>query len=190
MAKAKKATVPVSIPDWGQNTPKQALSGYIARGDFAKDLERFFPDEERVGTQALDPTGNRLETLPAGARPAAEALDALVRTGTTPFMGHACSFEAYGFDCVKNELYGADEATYFGLAYDGFGDMYLLDLTTGAVLFYSHEEGTLEEGFDSLDTFAFAMSRVDAALKGRIAKHELEASFERLGLSARGLSDD
>jgi hypothetical protein len=89
----------------------------------------------------------------------------------------------YGFDCVKNELYDAADERYFGLGYDGFGDLYLLDVDTGRVRRWGHDRDPWEDGaeFASLDAFAFGILRNELAAQHRIDRAEMEACFSRLG---------
>lgn len=177
---------PADVAEFGQETAPDQLAGYIVRGDLARDLEAFFPGEE---PSAFDRDASRASevfaALPAPHRAAALAFDALVKAGKVPYL-QAASLNAYGFDAVKNDLYGAAEARYFGLAYDDMGNMQLLDLETGAVKGYEHEEGIFDKRrtFPDLDTWAFAMLRIELAAQRRTPKDAIEALFTRLGLDA------
>jgi hypothetical protein len=180
---------PLPIREWRQAIDVKEIPGYVARGDFAADLQSFFPHCRRV-TKLSDNAPLELasfvERLPDRHRPALVAFDALVRSWTFPALA-LCDVSAYGFDCQKNELYGADDDRYVGIAAENSGDMFLLDLEVGKVLEYSHEEGVFSEKgtFEDLDTFAFTMIRVEAARdkEKQIDKGELARVFERLGLS-------
>lgn len=177
---------PADVADFGQHTTRDQLAGYIARGDLARDLAAFFPGEKPA---SFDEDASRAPALfaqlPEPHRAAATALDALVKAGKVPYMG-STSFEAYGFDPVKNDLYGAADARYFGLAYEGMGNMQFLDLETGEIQGYEHEEGIFDErrAFPDLDAWAFAMLRVELAAQRRSPKDEVKALFERLELGA------
>jgi hypothetical protein len=181
---------PLPIRDWRQTVDAKELAGYVVRGDFAADLRAFFPHCKPV-TKLSDneplELASFVERLPEKHRPALAAFDALVRSWTFPWLA-LCDVSYYGFDCQKNELYGADSDRYVGLAAESSGDMFILDLETGKVLDYSHEEGIFSEKgtFEDLDTFAFTMIRVEAAREKekQIDKGELAPVFERLGLSA------
>jgi hypothetical protein len=180
---------PLSIRDWRQTIDAKEIPGYVTRGDFAADLRSFFPHCSRV-TKLSDHAPLELasfvERLPEKHRPALVAFDALVRSWTFPALV-LCDVSAYGFDCQTNELYGADDDRYVGIAAENSGDMFLLDLDNGKVLEYSHEEGIFSERgtFEDLDTFAFTMIRVEAARdkEKQIDKSELARVFEQLGLS-------
>ncbi|RKH14791.1 SMI1/KNR4 family protein [Corallococcus sp. CA053C] len=162
-----------TIAEWGEDVEASALSGYIERGDFAADAARFFPKAGRVAK----PGSEKVRAAPAG-----RALDDAVTGGGVPVMTIAFDFETYGFDCKKNDLYGANDDKYVGIASDGSGEMFLLDTTTGEVVRYAHEEGTVAPAFTSLDLLAFSLLRVEAAAKKLIPKAKLSALFKRLGL--------
>ena len=89
----------------------------------------------------------------------------------------------YGFDCVKNTLYDAEEERYFGLGYDGFGDLYLLDVDTGRVRRWGHDRDPWEDGAElaSLDAFAFGILRNELAHEERIDRTAAARCFARLG---------
>lgn len=174
-----------SVEDYGQQFQRAQLEGYIARGDFARDLDAFFGGVERSPLDADAGTfAARVASLPEAHRAAAIALDALAQGGKFP-ESTTCDFRAYGFDTVKNELYGATDARYVGLASDGSGSYQFLDVVTGAVLSYEHEEGIFEEprAFADLDEWAFTMIRVELVSQRRVAKASMRALFERLELS-------
>jgi hypothetical protein len=173
------------VEDYGQRFQRTALDGYIARGDLARDLEAFFADCERSTLDVDAGTfAERVAALPEPHRAAVVALDALAQGGKLP-ESTTCNFTAYGFDTVKNELYGATDARYVGLASDESGSYQFLDVVTGAVLSYEHEGGIFEEerGFASLDEWAFTMMRVELVSQGRVAKADMRELFERLELT-------
>ena len=78
----------------------------------------------------------------------------------------------------------ADE-TDFGLRYDGFGDLYLLDVDTGRVRRWGHDRDPWEDGaeFASLDAFAFGVLRSELVHQQRIDQAEAERCFARLGFA-------
>ncbi|RKH25386.1 SMI1/KNR4 family protein [Corallococcus praedator] len=166
-----------SLTEWGEATEVSALAGYIERGDFAADAARFFPKAPRVSK----PGSEKVRAVPAG-----RALDAVVMSGGVPSMTLAFDFDSYGFDCKKEELFGANDDKFVGIASDGSGEMFLLDVTTGAVVRYAHEEGTVAPAFTSLDQLAFSLLRVEAAAKKLIPKAKVSALFKRLGLTVAG----
>jgi hypothetical protein len=175
------------LKEWGQNFTAADLAGYVVRGDFERDLAAFFPTSRRVAEPAAGarPLAQWIDALPEAHRPAARAFDALVRSGKFPWLGLRFDVSGtYGFDCVRNELAGASDERYVGLSADGSGNMHLLDTTTGRVLGYEHEEGRFDpkRGFDDLDAFAFAMTRVEAAAAKRIPAKKLADLFKALGL--------
>ncbi|MFO0672533.1 MAG: hypothetical protein U0235_23470 [Polyangiaceae bacterium] len=183
---APLAAGPDAIADWGADASPATLLGYIERGDFAKDAKRFFPTAEPVSVEGLPKKSTKLAKLPAAHQASAKALDALARKGKLPYLGVAFDFSSYGFDCAEQDLYGAKGDELFGIASDGSGDMLLLDVTTGEVIPYAHEEGSLDRktAFESLDACAFAMLRVEAAAKGLIPKAALTKTLKTLGLRA------
>jgi hypothetical protein len=129
----------------------------------------------------------RREPLQPTAEPhkaAAFALDRFVRSGAMPSM-QTFQLSGYGFDCVKNELYDAEDERYFGLGYDGFGDLYLLDVDTGGVRRWGHDRDPWEDGaeFASLDAFAFGILRNELVNQQRIDRAEMESCFTRLGFA-------
>jgi hypothetical protein len=75
------------------------------------------------------------------------------------------------------------------LAYDAYGDLYLLDVENGRVLRWAHDRDPFEDGeeFESLDAFAWAMLRLELCSWQRIAATDLGAAFERLGFGWLGL---
>ncbi|NRD67474.1 SMI1/KNR4 family protein [Corallococcus exiguus] len=162
-----------ALTEWGESTEVSTLAGYIERGDFAADAARFFPKAPRVSK----PGSKKVRAVPAG-----RALDEVVTGGGVPSMTLAFDFDSYGFDCKKEDLAGANDDKYVGIASDGSGEMFLLDVTTGAVVRYAHEEGSVSPAFDSLDQLAFALLRVEAAAKKLIPKAKVSALFKRLDL--------
>ncbi|GEN10690.1 hypothetical protein SAMN05443572_112260 [Myxococcus fulvus] len=164
---------PVVLTEWGEATEAGALDGYVERGDFAADAARFFPKAARVS----NPGSKKVR----GAGPG-RVLDDVVKGGGVPVMTVAFDFSSYGFDAKKEELYGAAEDRYVGIASDGSGEMFLLDTDTGKVVRYAHEEGTVSPAFDSLDELTFALLRIEAAAKKLIPKPKLAALFKKLGL--------
>ena len=173
------------ISDWGQEV--EAVEGYIARGDLERDVEAFYADVKPVKKLEKPRTlKSFIGRVPESQRAAVEAFDALVRGKRFPALLRCFDVSSYGFDCVKNELYGAADARYVGLSSDGSGNMHLLDTETGQVLGYEHEEGRFDEkcAFQDLDAYAFTMIRVEAVAQKRIDPKELTTLFERLGLSA------
>jgi len=175
---------PPPLAGWGEDTKPPGLAGYVASGAFARDLATYFGDRDR--NKKPDPDAKRapkvFSQLPEAQREAATAFHALVKAGTFPML-RTCEISAFGFDCVSNELYGAEDARYFGLAYDDYGDMYLLDLPTGRVRRWAHDRDPFEddEDFESLDAFAFAVVRAELAAEGSIPSESLPALFNRLG---------
>ncbi|MFP2923619.1 SMI1/KNR4 family protein [Pyxidicoccus sp. 3LG] len=165
------------ITEWGEAIEASALTGYIERGDFAADAARFFPKAPRVEK----PASEKVRGVPAG-----RALDDVVTGGGVPSMTMAFDFDSYGFDCKKEELYGASDDKYVGIASDGSGEMFLLDVTTGEVVRYAHEEGSVSPAFASLDQLAFSLLRVEAAAKKLLPKAKVSALFNRLGLTTAG----
>ncbi|MFE8605541.1 SMI1/KNR4 family protein [Archangium violaceum] len=163
-----------TLTEWGETVEAGSLAGYIERGDFAADAARFFPKASRVSK----PGSEKVRAVPVGL-----ALDKVVKDGGVPSMTTAFDFDSYGFDCEKEELYGAADDKYVGIASDGSGEMFLLDVTTGEVVRYAHEEGTVAPAFASLDHLAFSLLRVEAAAKKVIPKAKLSALFKRLGLT-------
>ncbi|PTL85001.1 SMI1/KNR4 family protein [Vitiosangium sp. GDMCC 1.1324] len=168
---------PTKVTEWGETVEANTLTGYIERGDFAADAARFFPKERRVSK----PSSEKVRLVPAG-----RALDDAVTGGGVPSMTVAFDFDSYGFDCKKEELYGANDDKYVGIASDGSGEMFLLDVTTGEVVRYAHEEGSVAPAFTSLDELAFSLLRVEAAAKKLIPKAKLSALFKKLGLTTAG----
>jgi hypothetical protein len=162
------------LTEWGEAAEASTLAGYIERGDFAADAARFFPKAPRVSK----PGSEKVRAVPAG-----RALDAVVTGGGVPSMTIAFDFDSYGFDCKKEELHGAADDRYVGIASDGSGEMFLLDVTTGEVVRYAHEEGSVTPAFASLDHLAFSLLRVEAAAQKLIAKAKLSALFKRLDLT-------
>ncbi|MFP2905458.1 SMI1/KNR4 family protein [Pyxidicoccus sp. 3LFB2] len=162
------------VTEWGENIEASTFTGYIERGDFAADAARFFPKAPRVSK----PGSEKVRAVPAG-----RALDDVVTGGGVPEMTLAFDFGSYGFDCKQENLYGANDDKYVGIASDGSGEMFLLDVTTGEVVRYAHEEGTVAPAFTSLDQLAFALLRVEASAKKLIPKAKLSALFKRLGLA-------
>ncbi|MDC0716098.1 hypothetical protein [Nannocystis bainbridge] len=184
---------PKPIKAWGQEATPASLPGYVARGEFERDLAAFFPNGRRVTELAADsrPLAQWIDRLPEGHRAAARAFDALVRSGRFPWLGQRFDVSGtYGFDCVKQGLAGAADERYVGLSADGSGNMHLLDTTTGRVLGYEHESDSFdaERGFADLDAFAFAMPRVEAAASKRIPAKKLAELFKALGLTG-GLAE-
>ncbi|MCP3059018.1 SMI1/KNR4 family protein [Myxococcus sp. K38C18041901] len=161
------------LTEWGEGTKAAALAGYIERGDFAADAARFFPKAKRVSSSG----SKKVRGAEAG-----KVLDDVVKGGGVPTMTLAFDFSSYGFDCKKEKLHGAAEAKYVGIASDGSGEMFLLDTSTGKVVRYAHEEGTVSPAFDSLDELTFALLRIEAAAKKLIPKPKLAALFKKLGL--------
>lgn len=170
-------TSAAKITEWGETTEASALPGYIERGDFVADAARFFPKAARV----TRPSSEKVRRVPAG-----RVLDDAVTAGRVPSMTLAFDFGSYGFDCAKEGLYGANDDKYVGLASDGSGEIFLLDVSTGEVVRYAHEEGTVAPAFASLDQFAFALLRIEAAAKKLIPKPKVAALYKRLGLTAAG----
>jgi hypothetical protein len=163
-----------ALTEWGVTAEAGTLAGYVERGDFAADAVRFFPKAPRVSK----PGSEKVRAVPAG-----RALDEVVKGGGVPSMTLAFDFSSYGFDCKKEELYGATDDKYVGIASDGSGEMFLLDVTTGEVVRYAHEEGSVAPAFTSLDQLAFSLLRIEAAAKKMIPKAKLSALFKRLGLT-------
>ncbi|AKU94091.1 Thioredoxin [Labilithrix luteola] len=174
------------VKDFGQTIERETISGYIERGDLARDLAAFFP---KYAASKIDEDAARAKKafarLPKEHQAAAKALDALARGKKFPSLV-TTSLDAYGFDTVKNELYGATDDRYFGLAYDGMGNMQFLDLKTGKVLGYEHEEGIFDKrrAFPTLDEWAFAMVRLELVLERRVPAAAMKKLFKRLGLAA------
>ncbi|MCY1054423.1 hypothetical protein [Nannocystis sp. SCPEA4] len=176
------------LKEWGQGFARADLAGYVARGDFERDLAAFFPTARRVTELAGDarPLEQWIDRLSEAHRAAARAFDALVRSGRFPWLGQRFDVSgSYGFDCVRNGLAGAADDRYVGLSSDGSGNMHLLDTTTGRVLGWEHEGDGFDDrrGFDDLDAFAFAMARVEAAAAKRIPAKKLADLFNALGLA-------
>lgn len=170
----------VPIKDWGADTRAKAITGYIERGDLVADAKRFFPNAGKLVVEGLPKTFPKLAKLPA-----AVALASAVRKKQLPVLGIAIDFSSVGFDCAREALDGAADARYVGVGSDGSGDMYLLDTTTGKVHVYLHEEGKLAKlAFDSLDAFAFAVVRIEAARRGTIPKAALKKTLKALGIAA------
>lgn len=176
------------VKDFGQTIARAKIPGYIERGDLARDLASFFPkydaspiDEDAVRAKKV------FARLPAEQQAAAKALDALARGKKFPSLVTA-SLEGYGFDTVTNELYGATDDRYFGLAYDGMGNMQFLDLKTGKVLGYETDEGIFDKrrAFSTLDEWAFSMVRVELVNEGRVPAAAMKKLFKQLGLAAGG----
>ncbi|WP_244239348.1 SMI1/KNR4 family protein [Corallococcus carmarthensis] len=165
------------LTEWGENAEASTLTGYIERGDFAADAARFFPKAPRVSK----PGSKKVRLVPSG-----RVLDEVVTGGGVPVMTLAFDFGSYGFDCKKEELSGANDDKYVGIASDGSGEMFLLDVTTGEVVRYAHEEDSIAPAFTSLDQLAFSLLRIEAAAKKRIPKAKLSALFKRLGLTTAG----
>jgi hypothetical protein len=166
---------PGPIAEWGEATSKADLDGYVARGTFAADVARFFPKAKGCAPDELPKKSTKLAKLPARHRASADAFDALVRKKKLPYMGTAFDLHGYALDCVKSALDGAAEEKYFGIAYDGSGDIFLLDVTTGEVVVYLHDEGIIDAAkYRSLDEFAFAMLRVELAASDRVPKARLK----------------
>jgi hypothetical protein len=156
----------------------EAIPGYIESGAFAADAERFFPNAEKL---AVD-LPKKIEKI--GKMPSARGLLAALRSKKLPVMGVALDLSTFGFDASAEALPGASDKKYVGIASDGSGNMYLLDTTTGKVIPYAHEEDKLDAtgAFDSLDAFAFALVRVEAAARKQIPKRKLGELFARLKL--------
>jgi hypothetical protein len=172
------------IVDFERARTPAEIRGYLAKGGFARDLHAWFGgrppgDLDRDAKRMA----KKLARLPEPHRAAAIALDALATGKAIPSF-RTFAFDAYGFDPVKNELYGASDPRYVGLANDESGSYQLLDLPTGKVVSYEHEEGTFEEprSFADLDTWAYCMLRVELVAEKRLAKTALRAHFEKLGL--------
>ena len=185
LAKGKKSSADdAALADWGQRVTKAELTGYIERGDLARDLGAFFAGAKAV--EAGAPREDWIQKLPAAHRPAAMSFDALVRGGKFPALPVAMDLSTYGFDCAGENLPGAADPRYVGLSSDGSGNMHLLDTESGEVLGWEHEQDGFDErrSFASLDAYAFAMIRVAAAAQGRIDKKQLAAAFKKLGLRA------
>lgn len=174
------------VKDFGQKFARAKIPGYIERGDLARDLAAFFPEYD---ASEIDEDAARAKKvfalLPAEHQTAAKALDALVRGKKFPSLVNM-NLEAYGFDTVTNELYGATDGRYFGLAYDGMGNMQFLDLKTGKVLGYETDEGIFDKrrAFASLDEWAFAMVRVELVDDERVPAAAMKKLFKQLGLAA------
>lgn len=174
------------LVEWGQDTTRITLDGYVARGDFEADLAAFFPTMERI-TELREgrPLESWIGLLPEAHRPSVRAFDALVRGGRFPALGqHFDVATGYGFDAVKNTLDGVDGERWVGLSADESGDMHLLDITTGRVVTWAHDGTGLSggHGFDGIDAYAFAMTRIEAAAENRISKKKVATLFEALGL--------
>lgn len=175
---------PTPVSDFGPVTTPDQIAGYLVRGDFERDLARWFVGRE---VSNLDDDAGRapdvFAQLPDAQRAAALVLDTLLKTAKVPFL-ETVGMYAYGFDPIKNELYGVEDPRYFGLAYDRSGNMQLLDLQTGEVVGYEHEEGRFDErrAFADLDRWAFAMLRVQLVAERRSDKAAVQALFEQLGL--------
>jgi hypothetical protein len=165
------------VTEWGESVEAGALTGYIERGDFAADAARFFPKAPRVSK----PGSEKVRLIPSG-----RALDDVVTGCGVPSMTLAFDFGSYGFDCKKEDLYGANDDKYVGIASDGSGEMFLLDVSTGEVVRYAHEEGSVSPAFTSLDQLAFSLLRVEAAAKKLLPKAKVSALFKRLGLTTAG----
>lgn len=184
-AKDKRLVLPPPVANWAANTSPEQLAGYLAGGAFAHDVTAFFTAADRA--TELDEDAGRAESLfqrlPESHKAAAFALDAFVRRGAMPSM-QTFQLYGYGFDCVKNTLHDAEDERYFGLGYDGFGDLYLLDVTTGRVRRWGHDRDPWEDGaeFASLDAFAFAILRNELVHDQRIDRSEVERCFARLGI--------
>ena len=176
---------PAKVTDFGQSTKPAQIAGYIARGELARDLQAFFPNHPRADIDEAAARGPKLFAKLRDHRQAAEGLHELASGKRFPHLV-CCNLDAYGFDTVANELEGLTDARYFGLAYDGSGNMQFLDLETGKVVGYEHEEGILdpERELPTLDAWAFAMPRVELARIGRVDVRELKKLFERLRLAA------
>lgn len=176
---------PPVIADYGQTITREAIAGYVARGDFARDLAAFFATEERAPLDSAAPRmREKLARLPEAYRAAAIALDEIAVAGKLPDL-MTTSFRAYGFDPVENDLANAAEDRYVGLASDSSGSYQLLDLETGKVRSYEHEEAMFDErrSFDDLDTWAFVMARVELVRKKQAPQAAMIALFERLELA-------
>jgi hypothetical protein len=178
---------PGVIETWGKESEKEVLDGYIAEGHFENDLVAFYSETKPI--KKLD-SPRRLTSwignLPEGQNQTATAFDGLVRSKRFPALLRCFDVSSYGFDCVENDLYGANDPRYVGLSSDGSGNMHLLCTMTGRVLGYEHEGGVFDErrSFNNLDEYAFTMARVEAVAQNRIDRSELTAVFERLDLGA------
>ena len=106
-------------------------------------------------------------------------------TQTDGWDDFVLDFADFGIDCKSYKLDGVADPAYVIVGCDGSGDMYLLDTRTGKVHIYRHEESKLDKkAFDSLDTFAFAALRAEAALRGMIPQPALKKAFKALGIDA------
>jgi len=179
-AKGKPVFGPKPIADWGETTNKTAIAGYIGRGDLVKDAKRFFPKATKVEADKLPKKVEKFAKLPA-----AKALESAVRKRTLPWMGRAFDLTYFGDDCEQMELDGASDAKYVTIACDGSGDYYLIDITTGKVHIYRHEESRFEKrSFSSLDEAAWALLRIEAAQLDLIPKAALKKTLKALGIDA------
>lgn len=174
---------PGPLTAWGEKTTVRALGDYVSGGAFAAEVAAFFPKTKGLALE-LPRKSAKLVELPAANRASAQAFDRLVRAKKVPFMG-SFDLTGYGFDCVENRLEGAADPKFFGLAYDGNADLWLLDVSTGEVVRYEHESAVLsKQRFVSVDQFAFAMLRLELAVSGRIRREALKKTLVRLGLKA------
>lgn len=165
------------LAEWGADTTPEALAGYLERGDFVADAKKFFPKMAKLVVEGLPKKLDKLAKLPA-----AKALETAVRKKQLPIMGIVLDCSYFGPDCA--ELAGITNPAYVVVGADGSGDMYLLDTGTGQVHIYRHEEGTLDGTFASLDAFAFAALRAEAAMRDMIPKPALKQTFDALGIEA------
>ncbi|MCY1058211.1 SMI1/KNR4 family protein [Nannocystis sp. SCPEA4] len=167
------------LAEWGANTKPAKLRGYVERGDFVADAKKFFPKMEKLAAK-LPKKLDKLAQLPA-----AKAIEAALRKKQLPEMGIVLDMSDFGPDCKQLELDGLADPAYVVVGSDGSGDMYLLDTRTGKVHIYRHEESKLDKkAFDSLDTFAFAALRAEAAMRDMIPKAALKKTFKALGIDA------
>lgn len=177
--KGKPVAADKPLKEWGASTKPARLKEYVKSGAFVADAKKFFPKREKLAAKLP----KKLDAL--ASNPAAKALETALRKQQLPALGIVLDFADFGIDCKQYKLDGLADPAYVIIGCDGSGDMYVLDTRTGKVHIYRHEESKLDKkAFDSLDTFAFAALRAEAAMRGMILKPALTKTFKALGIDA------